>query len=202
MLHVVQTSGGIGSWATAQRVAARYGTSNLVLLFADTLVEEPSLYAFLDAAAAQLGVPITRVCDGRTPFEVFWDSHFLGNSRLAPCSEILKQRPCRRWLQDHADPTDTVVYVGLDAREQRRAPGIRKGWSPWHVEFPLADEPELTKDDMLAEAEALGLTPPDAYREGYSHAYPWLRHMSPLSECIPAVSRRPLAGEVPPWNYR
>jgi hypothetical protein len=63
MLHVVRKSGGISSWATARRVAARYGTRNLVLLFADTLIEEPSLYEFLDAAAAQFGVPITRVCD-------------------------------------------------------------------------------------------------------------------------------------------
>jgi hypothetical protein len=165
-----------------RRVVARYGTRNLVILFADTLIEEPSPYEFLDAAAAQFGVPITRVCDGRTPFDVFWDSHFLGNSRWAPCSGILKQRPCRRWLEAHADPAHTVMYVGLDAGEQRRGgPGIRKGWSPWWVEFPLADEPELTKDDMLAEADALGLTAPEAYREGYPHASPGSRHLSPLS---------------------
>jgi hypothetical protein len=172
MLHVVQDSGGIGSWATAQRVASRYGTANLVLLFADTLIEEDSLYDFLDKAAAQLGVPITRVCDGRTPFEVFWEENFLGNSRWAPCSEELKQKPCKKWLEEHADPADTVLYVGLDAspREQSRAPGIRAGWSPWRVEFPLQDEPDLTKDDMIAEAEKLGLTPPKAYREGYGHA--------------------------------
>src|SRR5689334_1338058 len=53
--------------------------------------------------------------DGRTPFEVYWDVHFLGNSRLAPCSKILKQRPARRWLQEHADPAATTVYVGIDA---------------------------------------------------------------------------------------
>jgi hypothetical protein len=31
-----------------------------------------------------LGVPVTVVADGRTPFEVFADQRFLGNSRLAP----------------------------------------------------------------------------------------------------------------------
>ena len=35
MRHVVMFSGGIGSWATAKRVAATYGTGNLVLLFSD-----------------------------------------------------------------------------------------------------------------------------------------------------------------------
>jgi hypothetical protein len=108
--------------------------------------------------------------DGRTPFEVFWDSHFLGNSRLAPCSKLLKQLPCRRWLADNADPATTTVYVGIDAREQRRIPGIRKGWAPWQVDFPLATEPDLTKAAMLAEARDAGLSPLDAYREGFQHA--------------------------------
>ncbi|ADL47651.1 hypothetical protein Micau_4136 [Micromonospora aurantiaca ATCC 27029] len=34
-LHVVQYSGGIGSWAAAQRVAAQHGTKRLVLLLWD-----------------------------------------------------------------------------------------------------------------------------------------------------------------------
>jgi hypothetical protein len=169
-VRVIQYSGGIGSWATAQRVAARHGTTDMVLLFANTLVEEPSLYSFLDESAAQLGVPLVTVADGRTPFEVYWDVHFLGNSRLAPCSKILKQVPARRWLSAHADPEATTVYVGIDAGETRRIPGIRAGWSPWRVEFPLAAEPGLTKEAMLAEARALGLTPPDAYAERFSHA--------------------------------
>ena len=110
------------------------------------------------------------VADGRTPFEVYWDVHFLGNSRLAPCSRILKQVPARRWLTAHCDPASTTVYVGIDASETRRIPGIRLGWSPWTVEFPLTAEPALTKEAMIAEARALGLTPPHAYTEGFAHA--------------------------------
>lgn len=142
----------------------------MVLLFANTLIEEPSLYFFLEESAAQLGVPLIYVSDGRTPFEVYWDVHFLGNSRLAPCSKILKQVPARRWLSAHADPATTTVYVGIDAGEARRIPGIRHGWSPWQVEFPLTAEPALSKEAMLAEARALGLAPPHAYAEGFAHA--------------------------------
>ncbi|WP_410570646.1 hypothetical protein [Amycolatopsis sp. cmx-4-61] len=170
MMHVVQYSGGIGSWATARRVAARHGIDNLILLFSDTLVEEDSLYTFLTESAAQLGAPLVRVADGRTPFEVYWHARFLGNARLAPCSKILKQQPARRWLDANADPATTTLYVGIDAGEARRIPGIRKGWAPWSVEFPLTAEPDLTKDAMLGEARALGLTPPAAYEEGFSHA--------------------------------
>jgi hypothetical protein len=168
-LHVVQYSGGIGSWAAAQRVAAAHGTKDLVLLFADTGVEDADLYRFLADSAAQLGVPVTVVRDGRTPFEVFADQRFLGNSRLAPCSAHLKQIPCRRWLAEHADPADTVIYVGIDWSEARRTPAIEKGWAPWQVRFPMCDPPHITKVAMLQQARALGVRPPRLYDLGFAH---------------------------------
>src|SRR5207248_4868176 len=76
-LHVVQYSGGIGSWAAAQRVVAAHGTADLVLLFADTRIEDPDLHRFLRASSAHLGVPVPVVPDGRTPFQVFHDQRFL-----------------------------------------------------------------------------------------------------------------------------
>jgi hypothetical protein len=110
--------------------------------------------------------------DGRTPWQVFEDKQRLGNSLLAPCSYALKILPCRRWLTANTDPTNTVLYVGIDnsARDRRRAPTIERGWLPWRVEFPLLDEPELSKADLLAEARALGLLPPRAYELGFDHA--------------------------------
>lgn len=172
MLRVVQYSGGIASWMVAQRVAARHGTDDLVLLFADTKIEDDDVYMFLRAGARQLGVPPVVVADGRTPWEVFEDRQLIGNSRLAPCSYFLKILPCRQWLSTHADPADTVLYIGIDPsiRDRKRAPAIERGWTPWQVKFPLLDEPELTKADMLAEARRLGLTPPAAYDLGFAHA--------------------------------
>ncbi|GAA2631038.1 hypothetical protein SMC26_23700 [Actinomadura fulvescens] len=168
-LHVVQYSGGIGSWAAAQRVAATHGTDNLVLLFADTLVEDDDLYRFLADSAAQLGIELVRVADGRDPFQVFTDQRFLGNSRLAPCTAHLKQIPCRRWLDEHADPAGAVLYVGIDWSEADRTPAIVKGWAPWRVEFPMCDPPHLTKAQMLDWARSLGLTPPRLYDLGFAH---------------------------------
>jgi hypothetical protein len=103
------------------------------------LAEDPDLYRFLNDAVRYLGVPLTRVCDGRDPFEVFADVRYIGNSRVAPCSKWLKQIPCRRWIEQHCDPATTVVYVGLDAGEWHRAPGIARRWGPWRVEFPMAE---------------------------------------------------------------
>lgn len=168
-VHVVQYSGGIGSWAATQRVIAEHGTANLVLLIADTRVEDPDLWRFVRDSTARIGVEPTVVADGRTPFQVFGDQRFLGNSRLAPCSAILKQRPARAWLTAHADPADTVLYVGIDWSEAHRTPAIVNGWAPWTVRFPMCEPPLLSKQDMLDAARAVGLTPPRLYELGFSH---------------------------------
>lgn len=171
-MRVVQFSGGITSWAVARRVADVHGPEDLVLLFADTQIEDDDLYEFVTTSAARLGVPLVRVADGRTPWQVFEDKQRLGNSLLAPCSYVLKILPCRRWLTANTDPANTILYVGIDGsrRDRRRAPAIERGWSPWRVEFPLLHEPELSKRDLLDEARALGLQPPRAYELGFDHA--------------------------------
>jgi hypothetical protein len=167
--HVVQFSGGTGSWATARRVADRHGTDRLVLLFADTLVEDPDLYRFLDQAAADIGVPVTRVCDGRTPEQVDVDRKWLSNSRIAQCSLELKIKPCRAWLEEHCDPSSTVLYVGIDWTEMDRIPGIVKGWSPWRVETPLTSPPYLDKHGIAAELRRRGIELPLLNRIGFPH---------------------------------
>jgi hypothetical protein len=169
-MHVVMFSGGIGSLATARRVADEHGTDGLVLLFADTLVEDDDTYRFLRESAAQVGGTLVEVADGRTPFEVFHDDHFLGNSRLANCSKFLKQKPCRDWLEANANPDRTVLYVGIDWTELHRLPAIVNGWKPYVVEAPLTEPPLVAKTQMVGEAERCGLRPPQAYADGFPHA--------------------------------
>lgn len=67
MNHIVMYSGGAGSWATAKRVAEQVGTEDLVLLFADTKMEDEDLYRFLHESAANVGGHLEVVVDGRTP---------------------------------------------------------------------------------------------------------------------------------------
>ncbi|GAB3977594.1 hypothetical protein GCM10029978_067730 [Actinoallomurus acanthiterrae] len=167
--HVVQFSGGIGSFSAAQRVAEKYGTDRMVLLFADTLVEDPDLYRFLIDSGRYFGIKPTVVADGRTPFEVFRDQRFLGNSRIAPCSHHLKQKPCRTWLEEHHAPGATVLYIGIDRSEARRVPPIEKGWAPWRTRYPMCDAPFLSKEQMLDAARASGVKPPKLYEDGFTH---------------------------------
>ena len=168
-MNVVMFSGGAGSWATAQRVVARHGTDGLVLLFADTLVEDPDLYRFLRESAANVGGQLVTVADGRTPFEVFRDDRFLGNARLANCSKYLKQKPCREWLEANCDPETTTLYVGIDWSETHRIAAIAKGWAPYCVECPLTERPYLDKRAVLDWLAEEGVTPPAGYAEGFGH---------------------------------
>ncbi|WP_174555108.1 hypothetical protein [Actinomadura hibisca] len=127
------------------------------------------MYRFSHQAAEQLGLPVHRVCDGRTPFELFRDVRFLGNNRIAPCSRLLKQIPARRWLENAiGDPANAVLYVGIDHAEEHRTASITRGWTPWRVQYPMCDKPHLTKEEMLDWAISLGLRPPALYYPPYS----------------------------------
>ncbi len=46
MKHIVNFSGGICSFWAAHRVIQKHGVKDVVLLFADTLIEDDDLYAF------------------------------------------------------------------------------------------------------------------------------------------------------------
>jgi 3'-phosphoadenosine 5'-phosphosulfate sulfotransferase (PAPS reductase)/FAD synthetase len=167
--RVVMFSGGVGSWATAQRVAERVGTEGMTLLFADTLMEDEDLYRFIDEAAGDVGAPLVKIADGRNIWQVFRDERFLGNTRVDPCSKILKRNLLRRWLEEHCDPATTVVYLGIDWTEAHRFTSAKKRWAPWTVEAPLCEKPYIDKRDALATLRLRGIRPPRLYEMGFPH---------------------------------
>ncbi len=169
MKHVVMFSGGIASWATAKRVAETHGIDDLTLLFTDTLTEDEDLYRFLDEAAADVGGTLVKLSDGRTIWQVFKDTRYLGNTRADPCSRILKRELSRQWLADNADPAETTVYLGFDWTEIHRFERSQKAWTPWHIESPLLDPPLLMRTELFAELAATGIEPPRLYGMGMSH---------------------------------
>lgn len=169
MKHVVSFSGGVGSWAAAKRVAQQYGINNMVLLFADVMDEDPDLYRFLDEAARNVGVPITRIADGRSPKQLMWDESFIGNSRLDPCSRILKRELIDRWLKANCDPADTTRYIGIDWTEVNRYTRWAARISPWIGRAPLCEEPYLSKNDVFKLLASEGIAAPALYAEGFTH---------------------------------
>lgn len=169
MRHVVMFSGGVGSWATAKRVAERYGIADLTLLFTDTRMEDEDLYRFIEEAAANVGVSLTRIADGRSVWELFFQERMMGNSRADLCSRILKRELADRWIAEHFTPEDTTVYVGIDWTEEHRIKRLAEIKKPWRYEAPLCGPPYLTKRDMLRMLTEQGIRPPRLYALGFHH---------------------------------
>lgn len=169
--HVVMFSGGLGSWRTAKLVAAEHGTDNLVLLFADTLMEDPDLYRFLHEAAANVGGRLEVVVEGRTPWEVFHDVRFLGNSRVDPCSRVLKREVLRKWLEENTDPARTTIYLGIGHDEAHRFENAATNHAPWAVRAPLCEDQSIPLSIHAArqELDAAGIELPRLYRLGFAH---------------------------------
>lgn len=169
MRHIVFYSGGKASFLAASRVIDWHGSENVTLLFTDTLVEDADLYRFLDESSEALGVPVTRIAEGRTIWEVFADSKFLGNNRVPLCSRILKQEPAEKWVAANCDPDDTVLHFGIDWTEEHRMASVRRVWKKWTCESPLLVEPLVDKGDADALLAKLGIAQPRLYDLGASH---------------------------------
>jgi hypothetical protein len=163
---IVMYSGGVTSWAAAKRAVERYGRDAVTLLFADTLIEDEDLYRFLEEAAP---APLVRISEGRDPWATFFDSRFLGNHRIDPCSRILKRELMRKWLDDNCDPASTVVVLGFDWTELHRVHRSERFWAPWAVWCPLTEKPYTHKARIMDDLRAEGIAPPRLYAMGAQH---------------------------------
>lgn len=169
MKHIVSYSGGLGSFMTAKRVIDLYGRQGVQLLFTDTMTEDEDLYRFLDESAHELNVELVRIADGRNIWEVFQDVKFMGNSRIDPCSRVLKRELARKWMEKNCDPVGTILYVGIGWEEEHRLDRIRENWKPYQVEAPMTEPPYMEKSDIIKTLESMGIDPPRIYAMGFPH---------------------------------
>jgi len=166
MSVVVSLSGGVASWAAATRVLAVTDPDEVTLLFADTMIEDLDLYRFLMDIEMQLQHPITRIADGRDPWQVFFDQRFIGNTRVDLCSRVLKREPLRQWIDDNKP--DSTVAFGIDWTEEHRIGAIEHNYKPHACWFPLIDD-GVDKVQTFAELEAVGIKTPRLYTWGFQH---------------------------------
>ena len=169
MKRIVFYSGGALSWAAAMRTIEQHGRDNITLLFTDTSMEDDDLYRFLAVSEDQLAIPIVRLRDGRTPWDVYRQKRMIGNTRMDPCSEVLKRKPAHAWLKANA-PGATLVF-GVDFTEMHRIDGLRRRYGEMghDVEAPMCEAPYMTKAAVLAWMKREGLEPPRLYAMGFSH---------------------------------
>lgn len=165
MKYQISFSGGKGS-AVSALAALEHGL-DFNLIFADTLIEDADLYRFNADVAKACGKQIIRLCDGRTPWGVFVDERYIGNSRIAQCSSELKTRPVMRWLENNAAPDDPLV-LGMDWSEMDRIDRARKRWAPRPV-VSLLNDLKVYRWQHEVILKRHGIEPPRLYARGFSH---------------------------------
>jgi hypothetical protein len=197
--HIVSFSGGLCSYWAGKRVVAEEGPGACTLLFADTNMEDEDLYRFVSQGAAdifgwgkevpafeavrQLALDIGEAAispeagagrlvitaDGRTPWQIFFDEHFLGNSRIDPCSKLLKRERLWRWMRANCTQADSVTHVGLDWTEGHRLERLRNARPGWQIEAPMQTGELWDKRRMGCELAAVGIEIPRLYKLGFPH---------------------------------
>ena len=173
MLHCVQFSTGIGSAEVAFRVQdLATPDDRLVLLTADTMVEDEDNWRFAHEVVAKLSPRWEWVVirDGRTPMQVGRDQRCVPNDRMAVCSKILKRQALDKWIKHNCKPDDSIIYLGFDWTEPHRHERAAPLWEPYTIDSPLMREPYIEKFALLQKYRDSGIEPPRLYSVGFSHA--------------------------------
>lgn len=112
--------------------------------------------------------------DGRNVFEVFHDNRYLGNSRIDPCSRVLKRERSRAFVEQFT-PDQVDVIVGMDWSEIHRIEKAIPNWLPYTLRSPMiptSDEDETWTPRELVESYILklsGIKKPGLYGDGFQH---------------------------------
>lgn len=170
MKHLVQFSTGAASAEVAWRVVAEHGPASVVLLTADTRVEDEDNWRFGKEVADRLGCEWIILADGRTPMQAGRDRKCVPSDRMSVCSQILKRELLDAYRAAHYDAAEVVSYLGYDWTEPHRVEAARKHWAPWQVDCPLTRPPYLWKQQILDLFRERGIEPPRLYGFGFQHA--------------------------------
>lgn len=164
---VLSLSGGVTSWAAGRRLLSYVKPSEVVAVFADTLLEDGDTYRFLVEGARDLGVRLVRLSDGRDIWDVFRDEGMIGRSGADVCSRVLKREPLRRWVVENAPAASLVVGFAWDELDRLERTRARV---PFEVLAPLTWRPARSKRDALVMARSRGLNIPALYGQGFGHS--------------------------------
>jgi hypothetical protein len=166
MKHVVSFSGGMGSFAEAKSCVDKFGKENVILLFADTLMEDEDLYRFKDECVAFLECELVTLIDGRTPFEIFKDVKFMGNSMVDPCSKLLKREPLNKWFTSTFTVDEAHMHLGIDYSEEHRLIGVQKRMNPYVYRSTLIEDGRIIHKDF---SKQFGIKRPRLYEWELGH---------------------------------
>jgi len=180
---VVNFSFGIGSFCAAERMCQEFGAENVILLFADVKSEDEDTYKWGREAAKYLGANLIEIAEGRTPWQLFEDREFIGNSRVDICSQVLKRNFVGKWMKSVFNQSRTLVVFGIHWSEYDRfyrvdrktgekkgiwPRMIAKGWE--HIRAPMSEKPLVGYEEMKDRVAKAGLWEQRLYQYGFPHA--------------------------------
>ena len=160
LTHVVSFSGGMGSFAEAKSCVDKFGKENVILLFADTLMEDEDLYRFKNECVDFLGCELATITEGRSPFDIFKDVKFMGNSMVDPCSKLLKREPLNKWFKKKYTQADAHMHLGIDYTEEHRLTNLKARMSPYIYRSTLIEDGRIIHKDF---SEQFGIKRPRLY---------------------------------------
>ena len=166
MKHVVSFSYGMGSFAEAKSCCEKFGVENTLMLSADTKMEDEDAYRFGSDVSNFLGCEWIVVADGRTPFEVFKDERFMGNTRKDPCSKILKRKLLKKTVKQMFKPDQVNVHLGIDYSECHRMIDVVEKSAPYIYRSTLIEDGRIIHKSF---SEQFGIKRPRLYDWGLGH---------------------------------
>lgn len=106
-----------------------------------------------------------------SPWALFNKRQFIGNSRVAPCSELIKQRMAREYVKRTWAKEELAVYFGIDWSEDHRVAAPTKNWSVHasSVNFPLIQPPYNGYPQRIQMLKDDGIPLPPLYELGFPH---------------------------------
>lgn len=167
--HVISIGGGItSSLLLPQLCIERYGRDKCVFVMAAVTEDKGSSKRFVEDVEKLLNIEITRVTIGGEIlprgvwakygiWDVFFYTGILGNSRIDPCSRMLKREVISAYMKQWHTPDDTVLHVGITAHEIDRMLAIVRNWKQqgYKVVADLADDPTINREFAIAESKRL-----------------------------------------------
>lgn len=120
---------------------------------------------------------LTILSDGRTPWELFKEKRFIGNTRVDICSSILKRDLLNNYIKEKYVTYDyslpyphTIiaceVHLGIDFTEHHRLTKVKKHVWPLVYRSTLVEEGRIIPKDYCKQ---FGIIPPRLYTLGFSH---------------------------------
>lgn len=162
MKYVVSYSGGLGSFMTAYLLKKKY--KDFDLIFCDTNTEDEDLYRFLLDTEKYFGKKIIRLNNGLNIWQAQHIAFYQANSRVDPCSRILKREQFKRYMRRTYKSNSTILALGIDDSEKHRIQGFNRNHAPYRTIFPLMGR-NIARDDILEILVKIGIEPPRLYEQ-------------------------------------